>query len=87
MNLQERIDNYVAETKYPRSLFLSEDGRLVGFASFRSSSAFLLDISQFKYNLVTQEELMLQKLRLLLCRRATTQEWALLNKLHTNMGW
>lgn len=30
MNLQERIDNYVAETKYPRSLFLSEDGRLVG---------------------------------------------------------
>lgn len=30
MNLQERIDNYVAETNYPRSLFLSEDGRLVG---------------------------------------------------------
>lgn len=30
---------------------------------------------------------MLQKLRLLLCRRATLQEWALLNKLHTNMGW
>ena len=30
MNLQERIDNYVAETKYPRSLFISEDGRIVG---------------------------------------------------------
>lgn len=30
MNLQERIDNYVEETKYPRSLFIGEDGRLVG---------------------------------------------------------
>lgn len=30
MNLQERIDNYVKETKYPRSLFISEDDRIVG---------------------------------------------------------
>jgi hypothetical protein len=30
MNSQERIDNYVRETKYPRSLFLGEDGRMVG---------------------------------------------------------
>jgi len=27
---QQRIDNYVKETKYPRSLFISEDGRIVG---------------------------------------------------------
>ncbi len=30
MNLQDRIDNYVKETKYPLSLFISEDGRIVG---------------------------------------------------------
>lgn len=30
MKLQERIDNYVEKTKYPRSLFIGEDGRLVG---------------------------------------------------------
>ncbi|MEI6212356.1 MAG: hypothetical protein WCR06_12100 [bacterium] len=30
MNLQDRIDNEVRETKFPRSLFLSEDGRVVG---------------------------------------------------------
>lgn len=30
MTLQDRIDHYVAETGYPRSLFLSEDGRVVG---------------------------------------------------------
>lgn len=30
MNLQDRIDNYVEKTKYPRSLFISEDGRIVG---------------------------------------------------------
>lgn len=30
MKLQERIDNYVRVTKFPRSLFLSEDGRIVG---------------------------------------------------------
>lgn len=30
MNLQDRIDNYVRITGYPRSLFLGEDGRLVG---------------------------------------------------------
>lgn len=30
MGLKERIDNYVRETKYPRSLFVSEDNRLVG---------------------------------------------------------
>lgn len=30
MNNQERIESYVAKTKYPRSLFLSEDGRIVG---------------------------------------------------------
>lgn len=30
MTLQERIDNYTAATKFPRSLFLSEDGRVVG---------------------------------------------------------
>jgi len=27
---QQRIDNYVRETGYPRSLFVSEDGRIVG---------------------------------------------------------
>lgn len=27
---QDRIDNYVKETKFPRSLFLGEDGRVVG---------------------------------------------------------
>ncbi len=30
MTLQERIDNYVKETKYPRSIFVGEDERLVG---------------------------------------------------------
>jgi len=30
MNNQSRIDNYCKETKYPRSLFVSEDGRIVG---------------------------------------------------------
>jgi len=30
MTLQERIDSYVSETGYPRSLFISEDGRIVG---------------------------------------------------------
>ena len=30
MTPQDRIDNYVKETKYPRSLFISEDGRIVG---------------------------------------------------------
>lgn len=30
MELQERIDNYTRVTKFPRSLFLSEDGRIVG---------------------------------------------------------
>ena len=28
MNLQDRIDNYVKETKLPRVLFVGEDGRL-----------------------------------------------------------
>jgi hypothetical protein len=30
MNLQGRIDNYVRETGYPRSLFISDDERIVG---------------------------------------------------------
>lgn len=30
MNWQDRIDNYCAVTKYPRSLFIGEDGRVVG---------------------------------------------------------
>ena len=30
MHWQARIDNYVRETKYPRSLFIGEDGRVVG---------------------------------------------------------
>tara|TARA_R110002051_G_scaffold244489_1_gene304434 strand:+ start:22 stop:600 length:579 start_codon:yes stop_codon:yes gene_type:complete len=30
MNWDSRIDNYVKETKYPRSLFIGEDGRVVG---------------------------------------------------------
>jgi hypothetical protein len=30
MRLQDRIDNYVRETRFPRSLFISEDGRIVG---------------------------------------------------------
>lgn len=30
MQLQDRIDNYVKHTGFPRSLFLSEDGRVVG---------------------------------------------------------
>ena len=30
LSLEERVDHYVKQTKYPRSLFVSEDGRLVG---------------------------------------------------------
>lgn len=30
MELKDRIDNYVKVTKYPRSLFISEDNRIVG---------------------------------------------------------
>jgi len=30
MDPQDRIDSYLDKTKYPRSLFLSEDGRIVG---------------------------------------------------------
>lgn len=30
MNWEDRITNYVAETKFPRSLFICEDGRVVG---------------------------------------------------------
>ena len=30
MDLQDRIDSYIRETKFPRSLFVSEDGRIVG---------------------------------------------------------
>ncbi len=30
MRLEDRIDNYVRTTGFPRSLFLSEDGRVVG---------------------------------------------------------
>ena len=30
MNWQDRINNYVQHTNYPRSLFISEDGRVVG---------------------------------------------------------
>jgi hypothetical protein len=30
LTLQDRIDNYVRVTKFPRSLFISEDGRIVG---------------------------------------------------------
>lgn len=30
MRLEDRIDNYVRETKFPRSLFVSADGRIVG---------------------------------------------------------
>ncbi len=30
MTLQERIDHYVETTKYPRSLFIGDDGRIVG---------------------------------------------------------
>jgi hypothetical protein len=30
MDLEGRIDNYVRETGFPRSLFVSEDGRIVG---------------------------------------------------------
>ena len=30
MTLQDRIDSYVAATGYPRSLFVSDDGRIVG---------------------------------------------------------
>jgi hypothetical protein len=30
MHLEDRIDNYVRETGFPRSLFVSEDGRIVG---------------------------------------------------------
>ena len=29
-SLEQRVDNYVKVTKFPRSLFVSEDGRLVG---------------------------------------------------------
>jgi hypothetical protein len=30
VNLQDRVENYLKETKFPRSLFISEDGRIVG---------------------------------------------------------
>ena len=30
LSLQDRIDHYVRQTKFPRSLFVSEDGRMVG---------------------------------------------------------
>lgn len=30
MDLQSRINNYVKETKYPRSLFIGDDGRICG---------------------------------------------------------
>ena len=30
MKLQERIDNYIKETKYPRSLFIGDDERIYG---------------------------------------------------------
>src|ERR1700677_1685545 len=30
MDLTDRINNYVRETRFPRSLFVSEDGRIVG---------------------------------------------------------
>ena len=30
IDLQSRIDNYVRETRFPRSLFISEDSRIVG---------------------------------------------------------
>jgi hypothetical protein len=30
MTSEDRIENYVRETKFPRSLFVSEDGRIVG---------------------------------------------------------
>lgn len=30
MKLEQRIENYLLETKFPRSVFISEDGRLVG---------------------------------------------------------
>jgi hypothetical protein len=30
MRWEDRIDNYVRETRFPRSLFLSQDGRVVG---------------------------------------------------------
>ncbi len=30
MTLEDRVDNYCKETSFPRSLFISEDGRLVG---------------------------------------------------------
>src|SRR5438477_11335869 len=30
MRWEERVDNYVRETRFPRSLFISEEGRIVG---------------------------------------------------------
>ena len=30
MKLQERIDNYIKETNYPRSLFIGDDERIYG---------------------------------------------------------
>ena len=30
MDLQQRIDNYIMETKYPRSLFIGDDNRIYG---------------------------------------------------------
>jgi hypothetical protein len=30
LTLQDRVDNYVKVTRFPRSLFISEDGRIVG---------------------------------------------------------
>jgi hypothetical protein len=30
MQWDQRVENYVRETKFPKSLFASEDGRVVG---------------------------------------------------------
>lgn len=30
LSLQDRVDHYTVQTKFPRSLFISEDGRIVG---------------------------------------------------------
>ena len=30
MEIQDRIDNYIKETKYPRSLFIGDDNRIYG---------------------------------------------------------
>lgn len=54
MHLEQRIDNYVRETHFPRSLFISEDGRIVGTwimgNDYRVKTGMMADIRPATYD-------------------------------------